>query len=176
MQFKIGDGVVHPTHGTGQIVNIEKRQFSEKTPRLYYEVTLPKLITLWIPVEAQLTSGLRAVTARNELDHYRNLLRSPSVPLTVNHQQRRLELASRLKPGSFQGMCEVVRDLTVSGWHKPLGLSDTATLQKTRQSLYLEWAASASVPLIEAIKEIDALLLTTRPTPGPKIMSLDIRI
>lgn len=172
MQFKIGDRVVHPTHGTGQIVSIEKKQFSEKTARLYYEVALPKLITLWIPIEAQLDSGLRPVTARNELDHYRNLLRSPSVPLTANHQQRRLELVNRLKPGSFQVMCEVVRDLTASGWHKRLGLTDTATLQKTRQSLYLEWAASASVSLTEAIKEIDSLLLTTRSSHEPKTIGL----
>jgi CarD family transcriptional regulator len=163
MQFKIGDRVVHPVHGTGQIVNIEKKQFSEKTARLYYEVALPKLITLWMPIEAQLVSGLRAVTPQNDLDYYRNLLRSPSVPLTTNHHQRHLELVSRLKQGSFQVMCEVVRDLTASGWHKCLGQTDTATLQKTRQSLSQEWAA-ASVSLTEAIKEIDTLLLTTRPT------------
>lgn len=164
MEFKIGDRVVHPTHGTGQIVNIEKKQFSEKMARLYYEVALPKLITLWIPIEAQLTSGLRPVTPQNDLDHYRNLLKSPSVPLTVNHHQRHLELVSRLKQGSFQVICEVVRDLTALGRHKNLGVTDTATLQKTRQSLSQEWAAAASISLTEAIKEIDTLLLATRPT------------
>jgi CarD family transcriptional regulator len=163
MQFKIGDRVVHPIHGTGQIVNIEKKQFSGKTARLYYEVALPKLITLWVPIEAQKASGLRLVTPQNDLDYYRNLLKSPSVPLTTDYHQRHLELVSRLKPGSFQAMCEVVRDLTASGWQKRLGVTDTTILQKTRQSLYQEWAAAASVSLTEAIKEIDTLLLTTRP-------------
>lgn len=67
-QFKIGDLVVHPTYGTGQIVNVENKQFSGKRARPYYEVALPKRMTLWVPVEAQLASGLRLETAKSELN------------------------------------------------------------------------------------------------------------
>jgi CarD family transcriptional regulator len=68
MQFKIGDLVVSPAYGTGQIVNIEKKQFSDKGERLYYKVALPKLFTLWAPVKAQEAGGLRLITAKSELD------------------------------------------------------------------------------------------------------------
>ena len=161
MQLKVGDLVVHPTYGVGRIVEIEEKKFSEKGVHLYYKVILPKR-TVWIPVEAQEASGLRLVTAKSDLDHYRNLLKSPPVLLDKNHHRRHLELVSRLKQGSFQALCEVVRDLTAWGWRKPLGQTDTATLQKTRQSLYQEWATAAGVSTTEAIKEIDSLLLVTR--------------
>ena len=154
--------MVHPVYGVGHVVRIEEKQFSEKRVRQYYKVILPKL-TLWIPVEAQATIGLRSVTARSDLDQYRNLLKSRPVPLKHNHAQRHVELASRLKEGSFQVMCEVVRDLTVSGWQKPLGRSDAVILQKTRERLLQEWAASAGVSTTEASKEVNTLLRATQP-------------
>lgn len=161
MQFKVGDAVVHPIYGIGHIAATEERAFSEQESRLYYQVILPKR-SLWIAVEGvQETSGLRLVTARGDLDHYRAVLRSRPVPLHKNHHHRRLELANRLKQGSFQAMCEVVRDLTAWGWHKPLGPTDSATLHKTRESLYREWANAAGISTVEAIKEIDSLMVAT---------------
>lgn len=81
MSFKIGDWVVDLAYGTGQIVNIEKKQFSGKKARLYYKVALPKLITLWAPVKAQEADGLRLVTAKDDLDPDRDLLKSILVSL-----------------------------------------------------------------------------------------------
>lgn len=161
MQFKVGDSVVHPVYGVGHIVKIEERQFSEKEARLYYQITMPNR-TLWIPVEAHEVIGLRLVTAKHDLDQYRNLLKSRPVPLKQNHHQRHLELGDRLKQGSFRVLCEVVRDLTAASWRKPLGRSDTATLKKTRESLCQEWATAAGVSIAEAIKEVESLLGATQ--------------
>jgi CarD family transcriptional regulator len=161
-QFKIDDFVVHPVYGVGHIVRIEEKQFSKKGVRQYYKVALSRR-TLWIPVEAQSSIGLRLVTAKSDLDQYRNLLKSRPGPLKDKHAQRHGELASRLKEGSFRVICEVVRDLTVSGWQKPLGRSDAAILQKTRKRLLQEWAASAGVSVVEATEEINSLLLATQP-------------
>ncbi|MBE7550271.1 MAG: hypothetical protein HS126_38785 [Anaerolineales bacterium] len=161
MQFKIGDRVVLPAHGIGHIREIEEKNFSEPGTRLYYKIALSKH-SIWIPVEAHEVSGLRLVTGKSDLDHYRTLLKSPPAPLEKNHHRRHLELVSRLKQGSFQAMCEVVRDLTAWGWRKPLGQADTALLQKSRQNLYQEWATAAGVSTTEAIREIDSLLLAAR--------------
>lgn len=161
MQFNINDWVVHPAYGTGCIVAIEEKDFSGKGLRLYYKVTLPRR-TVWLPVETEDDTGLRLVTAKSELDRYRTLLTTPPEPLEKNHHRRHLELISRLKSGSFQVLCEVVRDLTAWGRRKPLGRTDATTLQKTQQSLYQEWAAAAGISTLEAIKEIDSLLLVTR--------------
>jgi RNA polymerase-interacting CarD/CdnL/TRCF family regulator len=160
MQFKVGDSVVHPVYGVGDIVKVEEKRFSEKEMQLYYKVALPKN-TIWIPVEAQSTIGLRLVTAKSDLDQYRDLLKSPPAPIPKNHKQRHLNKVSSLKQGSFQVVCEVVRDLTAWSLRKPLGPVDKATLQKTQERLYREWAIAAGVPITEATKEINALLQTT---------------
>lgn len=119
MQFKIGDRVVHPAHGTGQIVDVKEKQFSGRGAGLYYEVALPKFITLWVPVETQEASKLRLVTAKTEFDQPHDLSKiAPVSLLNANHQQCPLELVNRLKEGSVQGMRKVVRELTAWGWRK----------------------------------------------------------
>ena len=118
--------------------------------------------TVWIPVEAQAAIGLRLVTAKSDLDYYRDLLKGRPVPLQEDCKQRHLELASRLNQGSFQVMCEVVRDLTAWRWQKPLGRTDIVTLKKAEESLYQEWATADGVSIAEAIQEVKSLLQTTQ--------------
>jgi RNA polymerase-interacting CarD/CdnL/TRCF family regulator len=163
MQFEVGDSVVHPVYGVGHIVKIEEKRFSEKETRLYYKITLPKR-RLWIPIETHEVIGLRLVTAKCDLDQYRNLLRSRPVSLPKNHNKRHLELASRLKQCSFQAVCEVVRDLTGLSQGKVLGPTDRATLQKSREILYQEWTVAADVSRAEAIEEVESLLSVIQPT------------
>ena len=157
MQFKVGEFIVHPIYGIGHIVKIEEKRFSEKEKQLYYKVILSNR-TMWIPVEAQVTSRLRLVTAKSELDRYRDLLKSSPAAMPTNHHRRYQDLTDRLKQGSFRVICEVVRDLTAWSLRKPLGPTDRATLQKTRERLYQEWATAAGVSRAEAIEEVDTLL------------------
>ncbi len=118
--------------------------------------------TVWIPVEAQATIGLRLVTAKSDLDQYRDLLKSRPAPLHKDHKRRHLELVTRLNQGSFQVVCEVVRDLTAWGWRKPLNRTDAVTLKKTQESLYQEWATASGVSIAEATKEVNSLLHKTQ--------------
>ena len=158
MQFKADDFVVHPVYGVGHIAQIEEKQFSEEDVDQYYKVILSRS-TIWIPVEAQETVGLRLVTAESDLEQYRAVLKDPPVPLDNSQpQQRHLELAGRLKEGSFRVMCEVVRDLTASGRQKPLGPTDKTTLQKTRDRLCQEWSTATGISITEVMKEISSLL------------------
>jgi RNA polymerase-interacting CarD/CdnL/TRCF family regulator len=161
MPFKRGDLVVLPAYGIGHISEIEEKNFSEQGIRLYYQIALLKR-TIWIPVEAHQMSGLRLVIVKRDLDHYRSVLKSPPAVMEKNYRQRQLGLVSRLKQGSFQIICEVVRDLTAWSWRNPLGQTETTLLQKTRASLYQEWATAAGISTIEAIQEIDSLLLARR--------------
>ena len=161
MLFNVGDFIVHPTYGVGHLVKIEERQFAEEAACLYYQISLPKR-QVWIPVAAQETSGLRLAASREELDRYRLVLKSRPTLLSKHYSQRRQELLERLDQGSFQGMCEVVRDLTARNWDQPLSRTDEDTLRQTRKTLYCEWATAAGVSTIEAIHEINALLLISK--------------
>jgi RNA polymerase-interacting CarD/CdnL/TRCF family regulator len=161
MQFEVGDVIVHPVYGVGHITAIEEKQFSEIEACLYYQIAISKS-NLWVPIEAQAAVGLRLVTAKGDLDKYRDLIKSRPILLNSNLPKRHVELASRLKEGSFQTMCEIVRDLTASGWQKPLGVTNKTILRRTQERLYQEWATAADISIAEATKEIDTLLQATQ--------------
>jgi RNA polymerase-interacting CarD/CdnL/TRCF family regulator len=161
MPFQIDDRVAHASHGVGRIVGLVTKRFFEAEARLYYEVAMSKS-TVWAPVEAGPANGLRPLTPKAELPHYRGVLRNCPIPLTQDFRQRRLELLNRLRVGSFEAMCEVVRDLTARSWHKVLSESDADSLRKTREGVCQEWAAADGVSLGQATEEVEALLLESR--------------
>jgi len=158
MPFQIDDRVVYPACGVGRIAALVTKRFFEAEARLYYEVVIQRS-TVWVPVDAGATSGLRLLTSRDELARYRGVLRSCPVPLTPDPRQRRLDLLGQLRAGSLQNLCEIVRDLTARGWRKVLGEADKATLRRAREGLCQEWAAADGVSVVQATEEVDALLL-----------------
>ena len=157
MEYKVGDHVIHPVHGIGEIVRLQKRRFLDDEPRLYYEVIVDKG-TVWVPVENHGAIGLRRLTSKRQLSHYRRVLKSRPAKLNEDHNKRRAELSQRLQHGTFKARCEVVRDLTARGWRKPLRGSDATALQKVRAVLSEEWAASKGVSIEEAEQEVIELL------------------
>lgn len=159
--FQVGEVIVHPSHGVGRVVQLAEKQFSEATASLYYELALAKG-TLWVQAESAEAARLRPVTPKAELARYRSVLQSTPEPLHKDHRQRNLELTARLRPGSFLGLCEVVRDLTARGRHKPLNDYDAAALHRVQERLYNEWAAAAGVSVAEATGEIMTLLAKTQ--------------
>ncbi len=157
MEFVAGDEVVHPAYGVGTIVRLEEKRLAEAELRQYYVVAVENS-TVWVPVQATGAAGLRQITPRQNLDQYRRVLKSKPMPLERDHHKRRAEIHERLKLGSFLAVCEATRDLTAFGWRKQLNDVDAATLQKVRDNLYREWAASADIPLAEAMHEVNDLL------------------
>ncbi len=161
MPFQVGDVVVHPAHGVGHIMKLDEKRFSGKAAGLYYEIAIEKS-TVWVSVESPEALRLRPLTLKNDLARYRSVLKSRPAPLNTDHRQRHLELADRLKQGSFQVMCEVVRDLTARSWHKPLNEYDTVSLQRVRGRLCQEWAASQGMSITDASGEVSSLLSESR--------------
>lgn len=154
--YSIGEWVVHPLHGLGQVIGLERQQFAQTAAQLYYEIAIHRG-SLWVAADTPL-AGLRGVTAKGDLPRYRTVLKSSPGLLDKDYHHRRGELQERLKQGTFQVKCEVVRDLTAYGWPRRLGEVDSALLRRARESLCQEWAASEAVTVAEATQEVQALL------------------
>jgi CarD family transcriptional regulator len=161
MDFKIGDYVVHPAYGVGQVERLEERRFTGADARLYYKIDIANG-TVWVPVQTDQPIRLRPITTKVELARYRKLLVKEPIPLNPDHRERQQELSERLKSGSFKTMCEVVRDLTARSWEKSLNEADSSSLRKAREALCQEWAASKGISLTDADQEVEALLVEAR--------------
>jgi CarD family transcriptional regulator len=156
MEYKQGDYVVHPNHGLGTVITIEEMNFAGNKPCLFYRVDF-RSTTVWIPVDTERV-GLRPLTGKRELSNYKDVLRHSPVYLEDDFRKRQSELEARLEDGAFQGLCEVVRDLSARHQQRALNNFDSAMLKQSREALIQEWAASKGISPAEAEKEIFALL------------------
>jgi CarD family transcriptional regulator len=162
MPYNVGDLVVHPAHGVGQIVRQELKRFTPQAEAsLYYEISIEKGV-VWVPVEPHEANGLRPLVKPGALPQFRNILRARPVVLNQDRRLRQLELNTRLKPGTFQAMCEVVRDLTARSWKSSLGDTDVALLRRVQDHLYREWAMVEGVSVMEVTQDVQALLEEAR--------------
>ena len=157
MSLQVGDSVVHPIYGVGHIVHVGNKKFVGNESRLYYQV-IANNTTVWIPAESFEKIGMRQLPTKRELAGYRSLLKTAPVSFNTNHSKRRIELAERIKLGSFQSLCEIVRDLAAHGWVKPLSNADAVSFRRAHDRLCREWSAADGVSVEEASNEIDALL------------------
>jgi CarD family transcriptional regulator len=160
--FNIGEQVVHPQHGVGQVVKLEERGFGSGVRRLYYEISIAGAgSTLWVPCEPP-SFGLRNLADRAEIEVCRQVLGSRPVSLTEDARTRQSKLAERLKEGTIRVQCEVVRDLYAFGEHKSLYGSMAGFYRQTQNVLCEEWALVEGVTLEQAVQEVNTLLEQSR--------------
>jgi RNA polymerase-interacting CarD/CdnL/TRCF family regulator len=157
MEFQSGDDVFHPNYGVGNITRLEQQQLAESETRLYYVLAFGRM-TVWLPVNNGGSSVLRLVTAPCDLERYRTLLKGRPAELDHDYKKRRLAINTQLAHGSFQGICEIVRDLTALSWHRHLTGIDASLLSRVRANLWDEWAASTGQLFPDAIQEVTTLL------------------
>jgi CarD family transcriptional regulator len=155
--FEIGEKVVHPQHGVGQIVKLEDREFERGDTRRYYEIHIPGGSTVWVPVDLS-NSGLRRLAYKSELALCREILKSHPSPLTEDGRVRQSVLVAHLKQGTIAAQCEVVRDLSAFVAHKPAYGTITSFLEAMLRVLCQEWALVEGITILEATSEIHSLL------------------
>ena len=160
--FNIGDQVVHPQHGVGEVVRLENREFGSGVTRRYYEVSIPSAgSTLWVPLEPP-GYGLRKLAGRSEINACRKILASQPEAFMDDPRTRQAGLVERLKRGTIRAQCEVVRDLFAFGEHKSLYGSMAGFFRQTQNVLCEEWALVEGMTLEEAVREVNILLEKSR--------------
>lgn len=155
--FEIGDQVVHPQHGVGQIVKLEDREFERGDTRRYYEIHISDGSIVWVPAD-QSNSGLRRLAQKSELARCRAILQASPLPLTEDGRVRQSALVAHLKQGTLAAQCEVVRDLSAFVAHKPAYGTITAFTEGILRVLCQEWAIVQEISMSEAMAEISSLL------------------
>lgn len=164
--FNIGERVVHPQHGVGEVVNLDEREFASGVTRRYYEVSIPGAgCTLWVPCDPP-SFGLRKLAGRDEINECRVILASLPSSLADDARSRQSNLAERLRHGTIRVQCEVVRDLYAYGEHKSLYGTIAGFYRVIKDVLCEEWAAVEGVTLQEAAREIASLLERSRRMAG----------
>jgi CarD family transcriptional regulator len=111
IQFQIGDRVVYPSHGLGEIIRIEDQEIAGFAIQVYV-VSFPQdKMTLKVPVNRASASGLRTLASKSDLTKIYDTLQSKPKQGNRMWSRRAQEYETKINSGNVIFLAEVVRDL-----------------------------------------------------------------
>ena len=73
-KFKIGEKVVYPSHGVGEIIDIESQEILDTMLEVYV-ISFPQdKMTLRVPVNKSSNSSLRPIASKNDIENVYSIL------------------------------------------------------------------------------------------------------
>ncbi len=160
MLFSIGENIVHPSHGAGQIVGIEKQELVSGFHQYYVIEFVGKRLTIRVPERRVEDLGMRNVMSRVRYQAVLETLRSLPDQLPKNFKERRQAVAEMINSGVPKRIAEAVRDLTWRRRAAHLTKSDSELLGEGRERLIAEMALANECDVTEVRLEIDEALST----------------
>jgi CarD family transcriptional regulator len=111
LSFNVGERVVYPSHGVGEIIGIESQAIGDMVLQVY-AISFPQdKMVLRVPVGRAASSGLRALANRSDIDKiYLALASKPKIGNRM-WSRRAQEYESKINSGDIVAVSEVVRDL-----------------------------------------------------------------
>ncbi|NIN67960.1 MAG: hypothetical protein GTO63_25290 [Anaerolineae bacterium] len=157
-EFKIGDKILHPVYGAGTLVSVENRDSDGSTAKYYVIELVQGKGRLLTPVERSEELGLRKPVAKGDRRQLSKVFSGRPRRLSEDYRKRRNNIDQRLREGSYVEVGRVVRDLT---WVERQGRATTGDrrlLQRAKELLAKELAASDGIAEEEALERIEAAL------------------
>ncbi len=156
MAYHVGDQVVHWVYGLGEIVQLDEKKLSGQ-PENFYVVNIRDM-TLWVPISETGERRLRTLTPAEDFHKIFSILSSPGEPLSNDRLERRNQLTERLKDGTLESICLVIRDLALHKQIQKMNENDNAIQNRAMSFLLDEWSTVLSVPVQQADRELHELL------------------
>jgi CarD family transcriptional regulator, regulator of rRNA transcription len=165
--FKIGELIVYPAHGVGQIVSIDEQEIAGAELELFV-INFPKhKMTLRIPTDKIVSVGMRKLSEGPLVKRALETLKGRARSSRIMWSRRVQEYEAKINSGDIVSIAEVVRDLYRSESQAQQTYSDGQFYNAALDRLSCEIAAVQSSTEMEAVKEIEAAL-AKGPRRGPK--------
>ena len=159
MEYAIGQTIVHPAHGAGEIINVEKIKLNDGPQEYYVLRFADKQLTVRVPFKRVDIVGLRKIMNTDNVKQVLTTLRGEPQLLPQDHKKRQKLLEEQVFSGFPEKIAEAVRELT---WRrrnkKHLALEDQRLLDHGRQLLIQEVALAMKNEDHEAAQVIDTAL------------------
>ena len=111
LQFKAGDSIVYPAHGTGKVIAVETETIAEMEIEVYVILFEQDKMTLRVPTMKTKSSGMRGLANDMVLkDAFTTLKGRPRIKRTM-WSRRAQEYEGKINSGDLLLLTEVVRDL-----------------------------------------------------------------
>ena len=139
--FEIGQYVVCPGHGVGQISNIESKQLGETEKSFYIIKIVSNGMTVMVPTDKK--DGVRNLVGDEEIREVYDLLSDHEVKLdTSTWNRRHREYVAKVKTGSLLEIADVLRSLLLLKDSKKLSFGEKKMVEQCRELIVKEVAIS----------------------------------
>ena len=154
--FQVGDQVIHWAYGLGKIIQLDEKELSGHIEQ-YYVVKIRDM-TLWVPINETGESSMRCLTPARDFQKLLKILSSPGEPLSDDRLERKKQLMDRLKDGTVESICRVIRDLALNKRRIRMNENDKVIQNRAMNLLLDEWSIVLSVSIQQAGHELQELL------------------
>ncbi len=156
MMFNLGEHVVCPGHGVGQILSVETTNMGEAIKSCDIIKVVTNGMKVMIPTDSK--EGVRSLVSVNEIDNVFSLLGDHNVKVDNSTWNRRhREYSLKVKTGSLLEIADVLRQLLLLKMSKKLSFGERKMLDQCKELLVKEIALSSGTPEPEISNKIDSL-------------------
>jgi CarD family transcriptional regulator len=158
IEFELGDNVVYPHHGAGQVQAKEiKEIFGERREYLTIKI-LHNDMTVMVPTENAALAGLRRVIDEETVEKVLNVLRDDVSDMPKNWNRRFKHNRDKIKTGDIYELAEVVRNLALRENEKGLSSGEKQMYTRAKKILASELMYALDKNEDEAEQYLDELL------------------
>ena len=153
--FEIGEYVVCPGHGVGQITDIEDRELGGATKYFYIIRVLANGMTVMVPTDSE--TGVRELVAGEQVSQVYELLQNHDVKVDNSTWNRRYrEYMSKIKTGSLTEIADVLRALFLLRSRKNLSFGEKKMLDQCRDLIAQEISLAEQLDKKDVATKIDS--------------------
>ena len=150
--------VVYPSHGIGQILEIEKKEIAGQMLTMYVIEFEKEKMILRVPIEKTKEIGVRKVSTKNQLKEIFEILTGKAKIRRTMWSRRAQEYEAKINSGDIKLLTEVVRDLFRSDSQPEQSYSERQLYEAARERLSREVAVIEKTDEQKAIEKMETIL------------------
>ena len=157
-EFSVGDHVVYPAHGVGQVQGIETQEVAGLKLEVYVITFDHEKMTLRVPTAKAKTAGLRSLAETGVVSKALTTLKGRARVKRTMWSRRAQEYEAKINSGDLISIAEVVRDLHRAENQPEQSYSERQLFEQAMDRMSREIGAVNKLTLTEAIQLIEKQL------------------
>ena len=157
-EFKIGEIVVYPKHGVGEITKIETMEIASIKTNFYVVKMEQSKLIIRVPLDKQDEVGLRKISSKKTIDEVFSTLKLKPKIRRIMWSRRAQEYDAKIFSGDPIKISEVVRDLFRKNSQSDQSYSERQMFQVAIERLAREVAAVEKTDYFQSTEKIEQIL------------------
>src|ERR671921_2493118 len=166
IDFAVGDNVVYPHHGAGQVIKKEQKEILGEVREYLTIKILHNDMTVMVPCENAGKAGLRRIIDDETVKKVLGVLSDDISEMPKNWNRRFKHNRDKIKTGDILELAEVVRNLAIREHEKGLSTGEKQMFTRAKKILASELMYALDKDEEEAEAYLDDLLFDSAEAKG----------